>query len=227
MTCIDRDGNILLSIIITQRLIKLPECDPVALSCLILTRIGVPIITVQFIIRVVVIEGRIYIQGLRICRKITILNINYINVLTRIGFLILLCIPNRICFSPVTAPIFILVYSSITGICIEAGFSSILIRTRNRQNSCSSAELIFPVILTLQFLSRENNFINSILFRNPHIPHIVPGLSILFVGLCFYHLSRPVLSIIGCAPCVKINLRIVTCRDGILSTISPIRRIQL
>ena len=56
---------ILLSIIITQRLIKLPECDPVALRhCLILTRIGVPIITVQFIIRVVVIEGGIYIQGI-------------------------------------------------------------------------------------------------------------------------------------------------------------------
>ena len=222
MPCIDWNRNLILFIIITQCLIKLSKCDPVAMRHSILTRIGIPIITVQFIIRVVVIEGGIYIQGILLYRRRFLLNINYIAVL------ILLCIPNRICFSPVTAPIFTsTVCRSITGVCIEAGFPSARIRIRNRQNVCSYAEQITsPVILTLQFLSRENNFINSILFRNTHIPHIVPGLSILFVGLCSYHFSRPVFRS-GCAPCVKINLRIVTCRDGILSTISPIRRIQL
>ena len=145
MACIDRNRNILLSIIITQRLIKLPECDPVALRCYIHTRIGIPIITVQFIIRVVVIEGGIYIQGILLYRRRFLLNINYIAVL------ILLCIPNRICFSPVTAPIFTsTVCRSITGVCIEAGFSSTLIRTRNRQNSCSSAiQVVSQAILII------------------------------------------------------------------------------
>ena len=142
MTRIDRNGDILLSIIITQRLIKLPECDPVALSCFIHPRIGIPIITVQFIIRVVVIEGGIYIQGILLYRRRTLLNINYI------GFLIFLCIPNRIYFSPVTVSVLILVYGSITSIRIEAGFSSTLLCTRNRQSIGSSAiEVVSPVIL--------------------------------------------------------------------------------
>ncbi len=67
MPRIDRNGNLILFIIITQRLIKLSESDPVAMRHSLLTRIGIPIITVQFIIRVVVIEGGIYIQDIRIC----------------------------------------------------------------------------------------------------------------------------------------------------------------
>ena len=114
-----------------------------------ITRIGIPIITVQFIIRVIVIEGGIHIQGILICRRSTFLNINYIDALTSIGFLILLCIPNRICFSPVTASIFTsIVCRSITGVCIEAGFSSTLLCVRNCQNSGSSAtEVARPAIL--------------------------------------------------------------------------------
>ena len=142
MACIDRNRNILLSIIITQRLIKLPECDPVALRCFIHTRIGIPIITVQFIIRVVVIEGRIYIQGILLYRRRLLLNINYIAVL------ILLCIPNRICFSPVTVSIFLLVYRSITGIRIETGFSSTRFRIWNRQSICSSS-ILLPIFITI------------------------------------------------------------------------------
>ena len=139
MTRINWNGNLIFFIIITQRLIKLPERNPVPMRSSIHTfRIGIPIITVQFIIRVIVIEGRIHIQGIRTCRRRVLLNVNYIDALTILGFLILLCIPNRICFSPVTASVFLLVYRSITGIRIEAGFSSTRLRIWNRQSICSS-----------------------------------------------------------------------------------------